>query len=107
MAASVDNRITVGDRQVGLRWTLQAADGTAWPLTAVTVRMVNIYNDDVKIDWATATVNPGGIATYAFTEDDVDTPGLYAVQMRDTNASGKEQHWPAGRKHILEILKLV
>lgn len=106
MAQQIDSRATKGDRQLPLRWTLLNPDGTAATLTAVTLRMVNIADNSVKLSAGACTL-AGNVASYAWAAGDVDTVGVYALQMTDTDAGGKTTRWPTGREHLHEIVDVI
>lgn len=112
MATVADAAITVGDRQFPLPLRLLNPDGTLATLTAATLRMVNIADNSVKIAAGTVTVTSftfGGLACnarYSFAAIDVDTAGIYAIQVTDTT-SGLVFHWPAGRDYLLEIKAVI
>lgn len=105
--AAVSAQITVGARLFALRFTnLRNADGALHTFTDPEVRMVLVADGSVKIDWVNGASSTPGTVTYALQAADVDTPGIYALQVRDT-AGGLMWFWPAARDWLLEICPLV
>ena len=105
MAGRIDSKSTKGDTRYPIKWTLLDPEGAPAVLTAVTMKMTNTADNSVKVA-AGACTFVGNVATWAPAAADVDTVGVYALQMTDTTA-GKIARWPTGREHLHEIVDVI